>query len=95
VGGQIKAPIVARRVEPVYPNLAAHAHIRGVVILEAQVDREGRVVDVTVLRTVHKLLDEAAIEAVRQWRYQPLVLNGIPEPFVLTVVLTFNLEEAS
>jgi periplasmic protein TonB len=95
VGGQIKAPIVARRVEPVYPDLAVHAHIRGVVILEAQVDREGRVVDVTVLRTVHKLLDEAAIEAVRQWRYQPLVLNGIPEPFVLTVVLTFNLEEAS
>jgi periplasmic protein TonB len=95
VGGQIKAPIMARRVEPVYPELAARAHVRGVVILEAQVDREGHVIDVKVLRTAHKLLDDAAIEAVRQWRYQPLVLNGIPEPFVLTVVLTFNFEEAS
>ena len=95
VGGQIQAPTVARRVDPTYPELAAKAHIRGVVILEAQVDKEGRVVDVKVLRTAHRLLDDAALEAVRQWRYQPLVLNGIPEPFVLTVVLTFSIEEDS
>jgi TonB family protein len=62
-------------------------------ILEAVVDKEGRVADVRVLRSAHRLLDDGAIEAVRQWQYVPLVLNGIPERFILTVVLTFNLTQ--
>jgi protein TonB len=95
VGGQIQAPALVRRVEPIYPDIAVAAHIRGVVILEATVDRDGRVTDVNVLRSGNRLLDEAAITAVRQWQYRPLVLNGLPEPFVLTVVLTFNLVETS
>lgn len=94
VGGQIQAPALTKRVEPVYPDIAVSAHIRGVVILEANVDKDGRVVDVTVLRTANKLLDAAAITAVRQWQYKPLILNGLPEPFVLTVVLTFNLQDS-
>ena len=95
VGGQIQAPAVARRVEPVYPDLAVNARIRGVVILEANVDKDGHVVEVKVLRTANRLLDDAAITAVRQWQYRPLILNGLPEPFVLTVVLTFDLREDS
>jgi protein TonB len=95
VGGQIQAPALAKRVEPIYPDLAVSARIRGVVILEANVDKDGRVVEVTVLRTANKLLDGAAITAVRQWQYRPLILNGLPEPFVLTVVLTFDLREDS
>lgn len=95
VGGQIQAPALARRVEPIYPDVAVSARIRGVVILEANVDRDGRVVEVKVLRTANRLLDDAAITAVRQWQYRPLILNGLPEPFVLTVVLTFDLTEAS
>jgi protein TonB len=95
VGGQIQAPALTRRVEPVYPDLAVSARIRGVVILEAMVDRDGRVVEVKVLRTANRLLDDAAITAVRQWQYRPLVLNGLPEPFVLTVVLTFEFREDS
>jgi protein TonB len=95
VGGQIQTPALARRVDPIYPDVAVAAHIRGVVILEANVDREGRVVDVKVLRTANRLLDDAAITAVRQWQYRPLILNGSPEPFVLTVVLTFEFAEAS
>ena len=91
VGGQIQAPALIKRVEPVYPDIAVSARIRGVVILEAEVDKEGRVVEVKVLRTANVLLDAAATTAVKQWQYKPLVLNGIPEPFVLTVVLTFNL----
>ena len=94
VGGQIQAPALLRRVEPVYPDLAVAAHIRGVVILEASVDKDGRVVEVKVLRTANRLLDDAAIMAVRQWQYRPLILNGLPEPFVLTVVLTFNLTDS-
>jgi protein TonB len=95
VGGQIQAPALARKVDPIYPDVAVSARMRGVVILEANVDRDGRVVDVKVLRTANRLLDEAAITAVRQWQYRPLILNGSPEPFVLTVVLTFDLTEAS
>jgi protein TonB len=93
VGGQIKEPQLARRIEPVYHPLAVRASVQGTVILEAIVDKEGRVADVRVLRSAHRLLDDAAIEAVRQWQYVPLVLNGIPERFVLTVVLTFNLTQ--
>ncbi|MGH9241321.1 MAG: energy transducer TonB [Vicinamibacterales bacterium] len=95
VGGQIQAPALAHKVDPIYPDVAVSARIRGVVILEANVDRDGRVVDVKVLRTANRLLDHAAITAVRQWQYRPLILNGSPEPFVLTVVLTFNLVEDS
>ena len=94
VGGQIQAPALAKRVEPVYPDIAVNARIRGVVILEALVDKEGRVVEVKVLRTPNQLLDNAAITAVRQWQYRPLILNGLPEPFVLTVVLTFDLQDS-
>lgn len=95
VGGQIQAPALVSKVDPIYPEVAVSARIRGVVILEANVDRDGHVVDVKVLRTANRLLDHAAITAVRQWQYRPLVLNGSPEPFVLTVVLTFNLVEDS
>ena len=95
IGGDIKPPTLLRRVEPVYPPLAVHANIRGIVILEALVDKEGHVVDVKVLRPANKLLDIAAVEAVKQWQYRPVILNGIPEPFILTVVLTFDLQQTS
>lgn len=95
VGGQIQAPALVKRVEPIYPDVAVSARMRGVVILEANVDKDGRVVEVKVLRTANPLLDAAAITAVKQWQYTPLILNGIPTPFVLTVVLTFDLREDS
>jgi protein TonB len=75
----------------VYPPLAVSAQVQGIVILEAVVDRNGRVEKVTVLRSI-PLLDRAAIEAVRQWRYSPLLLNGQPERFVLTVTVSFSLD---
>jgi protein TonB len=95
VGGDIKPPTLAHRVEPIYPEPAVQARLHGVVILEAIVNREGRVIEVTVLRSAGRLLDDAAITAVKQWVYRPLVLNGTPEQFVLTVVLTFNLRTDS
>jgi periplasmic protein TonB len=90
VGGAITAPALLTRIEPVYPPLAAKAHVQGIVILEAVVDGHGRVEKVTVLRSI-PLLDRAATEAVRQWRYSPLLLNGQPERFVLTVTVSFSL----
>lgn len=64
--------------------------MQGVVILEAVVDRQGRVENVRVLGSI-PLLDKAAITAVQQWRYSPLRLNGMPERFVLTVSVSFRL----
>jgi protein TonB len=90
VGGAITAPALVSRVEPEYPHVAVSAHVQGVVILEAVVDREGRVEHVEVLRSI-RLLDAAAIAAVKQWRYSPLLLNGNPERFVLTVTVSFSL----
>ena len=89
-GGQIQAPALVKRVPPVYPPLAVKAKVQGVVILEATVGRDGRVEDVEVLRSV-PLLDRAAIDAVRQWVYDPLLLNGQAERFILTVTVSFGL----
>jgi periplasmic protein TonB len=90
VGGNIKAPRLVRRVDPVYPELARRAHITGKVSLEALVDQEGNVRDVQVVSGT-PLLVEAAVTAVRQWRYQPLFLNGEAHAFTLAVDVTFGL----
>jgi protein TonB len=90
VGGAIVAPKLVHRVAPAYPELAALTRIHGVVILEATVDEAGRVQSVSILRG-QPVLQEAAVEAVKQWRYQPLLLNGEATPFILTVTLNFNL----
>ena len=82
-------PNLITRVEPIYPPVAAAAKVGGVVILEAVVDDEGCVTSVKVLRPV-PLLTTAAVDAVKQWRYSPLILNGIPTPFILTVTFTFS-----
>jgi TonB family C-terminal domain len=83
------------RVEPYYPPTAVDARLQGVVILEAIVDRDGSVAEVKVLRSVNPLLDREAVLAVKQWRYSPLVLNGLRERFVLTVMLSFSIETRS
>jgi periplasmic protein TonB len=90
IGGQIKAPALLHRVEPIYPDFAAMAQVTGLVILEATVNRDGCVESVKVLRSRHPLLDRAAQDALLQWRYSPLVLNGMPTPFVLTVTFNFS-----
>ena len=90
VGGSVSAPRLLVRVPPDYPAMAAAAQMEGRVILEATVDEKGNVDDVRVLRS-HAIFDQAAVEAVKQWRYEPLMFNGRPVPFVLTVTLSFNL----
>jgi protein TonB len=93
VGGSINPPALLRRVEPVYPSIAEQARIKGIVILEAHVDESGRVRDVRILRGI-PLLNEAAVTAVQQWRYKPLLLNGIPTEFLLSVTVQFELSTA-
>jgi periplasmic protein TonB len=90
VGGAIVAPRLIKKVTPEYPPLASAARITGVVIIEAHVDVDGYVKTVTTLRGA-PLLEESALAAVRQWRYKPLLLNGEPTEFIVTVTLVFNL----
>jgi protein TonB len=94
VGGELQAPALLKRVGPEYPELAMRAQVEGVVILEAIVDRQGRVEDVHVLRSI-PLLDNAAKAAVRQWQYSPLLLNGQAERFIVTVTVSFTLKRAT
>ncbi len=90
VGGQIKEPKKLKSVAPVYPSIATQARVQGVVILECIISPQGKVTDVKVLRGV-PLLDEAAIDAVRQWVYTPTLLNGVPVPVIMTVTVNFKL----
>jgi len=90
VGGEVSAPKLAYRVEPEYPAIAVNAMMEGTVILEATVDKSGAVKDARVLRS-RGILDEPAVRAVEQWRYEPLLLNGQPTPFILTVTVSFSL----
>jgi len=92
VGGDVSAPRLLHRVDPEYPLMAVTAQIEGMVILEATVDEAGAVTDTRVLRS-HSVLDQAAVEAVEQWRYEPLRLNGKAHPFVLTVTVSFSLAD--
>jgi periplasmic protein TonB len=78
-------------VQPLYPPLARAAHQQGVVILETIIDAAGSVEQVRVLRGF-PLLDQAAIDAVRQWRFTPALLNGQPVPVVMTVTVNFVLQ---
>jgi protein TonB len=93
VGGAISTPRLIHRVDPEYPPIAVSAMIEGMVILEATVDSNGAVSDTRVLRS-HGVLDQAAVDAVQQWRYEPLTLNGRAMPFVLTVTVSFSLATA-
>lgn len=91
VGGNIRAPQKILDVAPRYPALALASHSEGVVILQAVIGEDGSVEHVRVLRS-KPLLDEAAMEAVRQWRFTPTLLNGQPVPVVMTVTVSFNLK---
>lgn len=91
VGGNIKTPIKVRDVRPVYPLDAQSARISGVVIIEATIDTDGRVYDAKVLRSI-PALDQAALDAVRQWEFTPTLLEGVPVPVIMTVTVNFTLQ---
>jgi len=90
VGSGIQQPTQLRKVNPVYPEIARSARVQGVVILELTLDTQGFVTDARILRSI-PLLDQAAIDAVRQWQYTPTLLNGVPVPIVMTATVQFTL----
>jgi TonB family protein len=88
VGGNVRPPVKVFDVPPVRPELAVSANVRGIVILEVTIDADGVVKHVRVLRSI-PMLDAAALEAVRQWRYEPTTIDGKAVPVVMTVSVTF------
>lgn len=90
VGSVLRPPQKVHHVAPLYPPIAQQAKISGVVILEALIAEDGSVRDVKVLRSV-PLLDTAATDAVRQWRFTPTLLNGVPVQVIMSVTVTFTL----
>lgn len=91
-GEKVKPPKLIKEVSPVYPEAARKAGVEGVVIMEATTDTYGRVVSVKVLRSIPPL-DQAAIDALRQWVYEPMVIDGKPQPVTFTVTMRFNLDD--
>jgi len=94
VGGAIEAPKKTKNVNPIYPPLARAARIQGTVALECVISPLGEVTEVKVVRSI-PLLDAAAIDAVRQWRYAPTLINGVAVPVITTVTVTFRVSGQS
>ena len=84
-------PTKTKNVQPVYPPIAQSARVQGVVIIEATIGADGRVKDAKVLRSI-PLLDQAALDAVKQWQFTPTLLNGVPVPVIMTVTVNFTLQ---
>jgi TonB family protein len=74
-------------VRPEYPQVARDAKVQGVVVLEAQIERDGQVCSARVLRSI-PLLDQSAIDAVLQWRFN---MNGVAVPVLTTLTVNFTL----
>jgi protein TonB len=90
VGSTIRTPMKVHNVDPVYPPIAQSARVQGIVILEATIAEDGHVINARILRSV-PLLDQAALDAVRQWQFTPSLLNGVPVPVIMTVTVNFTL----
>ena len=71
--------------------IAQSARVQGIVIIEATIGPSGAVQDAKVLRSI-PLLDQAALDAVRQWQFTPTLLNGVPVPVIMTVTVQFTLQ---
>ena len=91
VGGVIKPPIRLVSVNAIYPEEARAAGIEGAVVMRITIGEDGSVTNVLVLRSV-PMLDEAAIESVLQWQYQPTLLNGLPVEVEMNATVNFTLQ---
>jgi protein TonB len=92
VGRGLREPRRIRNTPPSYPESAKKAGIGGVVILEITIAPEGHVAEATVLRGVHPEIDQAAVDAVKNWLYEPSMVRGVAVPVLMTVTVNFRME---
>jgi protein TonB len=90
VSSGVQSGLLVRRVNPSYPPLARQARIQGVVLLQAQISKDGNIENLQLI-SGHPMLAPAAIEAVKQWKYKPYLLNGEPVEVETQVQVNFTL----
>jgi len=90
VGGQVQSAKLVNQVRPIYPPLAKQARISGTVRLHAIISKDGSIQQLEMV-SGHPLLVQAALDAVRQWRYQPTLLNGEPVEVETFIEVVFTL----
>jgi TonB family protein len=93
VGGDVRAPVVMEKVEPTYTEEARKAGISGIVILEAVIGRDGLVKNASVLKPLPFGLDQAAVDAVKQWKFKPGTLDGKPVDVIFNLTINFRLDK--
>jgi len=91
IGGGIAPPRKVVHVNPVYPPDAKEAKVQGVVTVDVLIGADGKVEQTTVLRSI-PMLDQAAVDAVRQWEFTPTLLNGVPVKVIMTATVNFRLQ---
>lgn len=84
--------MLLKKVNPIYPEEARKAKIKGVVILRVRIDEKGVVQQILVKKSENSMLNQPAIDAVKQWEYEPLLLEGKPTPVVFDVTIAFKLK---
>ena len=91
VTGDVKKPVKISDVQPYYTEIARKARIQGVVILQTIINKDGDITDVKVLKGLPMGLAEAAVSAVKQWKYEPATLNGKPVAVYFNLTVNFQL----
>jgi len=86
----INPPLLLKKVDPVYPPEAKKSGSKGFVVLNVRTDGQGNVKDVMVIKSSDEIFNQAAMDAVRQWKYEPYLENGQPKELVFSVFLRFE-----
>jgi len=93
VAGEVAENNLINKVQPVYPADAKQAHLQGTVEIQADISKEGVPLELHVIRSPGASLSESALEAVRQWRYRPVLLNGNPVAVTTDIIVNYTLSE--
>lgn len=93
VKGEVAEDNLIRKVQPVYPAAAKAAHVQGTVLLQMVILKDGTPGEITVTSSPSNDLSQSSIEAVRQWRYRPILLNGQPVEVVTQVIVNYTLSQ--
>ena len=89
-GGEVQAAKLLFELRPLYPEIAKRTRTQGAVVLEAVINIDGSIESLRVI-SGNPLLTQAALDAVKQWKYRPTMLNGEPTEVITTVTVTFTL----
>ena len=92
ITGDVRQPVKLKSPQPQYTEIARKARIQGVVILQTIIDKEGNITDVKILKGLPMGLADAAVDAVKQWKYEPATLNGKPVAVYFNLTVNFQLQ---